>query len=218
MGTVTIAATYGAGGSVVAPAVAQRLGLPMLERAIPASLAAEMVGPLTSAVAEDEGRIAGGGRLSRIFDSAVHFAGLYVGIPPPADAVAADEQVAQTEALIREAADRGGAVVLGRAAVFVLAGRADTLHVRLDGPVERRRAQAARFEGLDADAVAQRQRDADTARDAYVRHFHPGLRWDDPRHYHLVLDSTVISLEACADLVAAAARDLFSRSAPPPSP
>jgi hypothetical protein len=35
MGTVTIAATYGSGGSAIGPAVAERLGLPFVERAIP---------------------------------------------------------------------------------------------------------------------------------------------------------------------------------------
>src|SRR5258705_1386802 len=32
MFTVTVAATYGAGGSVIAPAVAKRLGLPFIDR------------------------------------------------------------------------------------------------------------------------------------------------------------------------------------------
>jgi hypothetical protein len=35
MSTVTIAATHGYGGSVIGPAVAERLGLPFVERAIP---------------------------------------------------------------------------------------------------------------------------------------------------------------------------------------
>lgn len=215
MGTVTIAATYGAGGSVVAPAVAQRLGLPLLERAIPATLAAELVGPLTAAAAQDRpGSAPGGaepgsgGRLGGILD-AFQFAALYVGVPVPPGAVAAEEEVRASEALIRQAADGAGAVVLGRAAVFVLAGRPDTLHVRLDGPVERRRAQAARLQGIDPAVAAERLRDADAARDAYIRHFHPGRRWEDLANYHLVLDSTRLGLEVCTEVITAAARDLF---------
>ena len=53
MGTVTIAATYGAGGSVIAPAVAERLGLPLVERAIPVPVAERIHEPLQAALADD---------------------------------------------------------------------------------------------------------------------------------------------------------------------
>ena len=46
MATVTVAATYGAGGSVIAPAVAKRLGLPFIDRAIPVAVAEEIHEPL----------------------------------------------------------------------------------------------------------------------------------------------------------------------------
>jgi hypothetical protein len=39
---VTISAGYGAGGSVVAPEVAGRLGLPLLDRAISSRIAAQL--------------------------------------------------------------------------------------------------------------------------------------------------------------------------------
>ena len=51
MGTVTIAASFGAGGRVVGPAVAERLGLPFVDRAIPVQLAQEMNQPLLAATA-----------------------------------------------------------------------------------------------------------------------------------------------------------------------
>jgi hypothetical protein len=53
MGTVTIAATYGSGGSVIGPAVAERLGLPFVDRAIPSSLVEKIHEPLAAALADD---------------------------------------------------------------------------------------------------------------------------------------------------------------------
>jgi cytidylate kinase len=83
------------------------------------------------------------------------------------------------------------------------------LHVRLDGPVEARRRQAMTHEGIDYATACARQERTDRARAAYVSHFHPeGGRWEDPRHYHMVLDSTAISLETCVELITLAARDL----------
>ena len=42
MHVVTISATYGAAGSVVGPAVAERLGVPFLDRAIPTAVANDL--------------------------------------------------------------------------------------------------------------------------------------------------------------------------------
>jgi cytidylate kinase len=207
MGSVTIAATYGAGGSVVAPAVAQRLGLHLIERAIPVSLAQKLAQTREVVLAEDERRERP--QATRILARAISTSGLFVGVPLPHTELGLDEQVAATEQALRRVADAEGAVILGRAGVFVLAGRTDTLHVRLDGPPEARLRQAMRHEGIDEATAARQQAETDRARAAYVRHYHPGLRWEDPARYHVWLDSTVVSLDACVDLVVRAARDLF---------
>ncbi len=216
MGSVTIAATYGAGGSVVAPAVAERLGLHLIDRAIPVPLALELAGPLQQALAEDEHRQPG--LVGRALLRAIDLSGLFVGVPVPPHRLGADEQVAATEEALRQAAVRRGAVVLGRAGVFVLRGRADTLHVRLDGPKAARLRQAMLHEGLDEAAAFVQLRETDRARSAYVRHFHPGERWEDPANYHLVVDSTAISLDVCVDVIVAAARDVFARAPSPAAP
>jgi shikimate kinase len=56
MGTVTIAATYGAGGSMIGPAVAKRLKLPFVDRAIPVGLAEKIHEPLVAALTDDTER------------------------------------------------------------------------------------------------------------------------------------------------------------------
>lgn len=210
MGTVTIAATFGAGGSVVAPKVAERLGLPLIDRAIPVAVAHELAGPLQAALAEDEHREPG--PVGRVLQRAIDLSGLFVGFPVPPAELGADERVAITEEALRRACHRRGAVVLGRAGVFVLRARADTLHVRLDGREAARLRQAMRHEGLDEATAAAQLRETDRARAAYVRHFYPGERWEDPANYHLVLDSTAISLDVCVDVIVAAALDLFART------
>lgn len=212
MGTVTIAATFGAGGSVVAPAVAERLGLPLIDRAIPVRLAEKLDHPLMRALANDER--AHGSTVRRLLDRAVAHSGLFVGVPTPLDHLGADRDVAATEEALRRVASSEGAVILGRAAVFVLKGRPDTLHVRLDGPIEARRRQAMVHDGLDYETACRRQEQTDRARAAYVAHFHPDEgAWEDPSHYDLMLDSTRISLDTCSEIIVAAARDLFARAA-----
>lgn len=213
MGTVTIAATYGAAGSVIGPAVAKRLALPFVDRAIPVDLAEKLHGPLVAALADDS---QAGTSVGRLLNSTLGFTGLFAGVPLGDEQLGIVPDVAATEHAIRRLADEGGAVILGRAGVFVLKGHPHVLHVRLDGAVEARRRAAMARDGLDYKGAAKKQEATDHARRSYVSHFYPRAgAWEDPRHYHLVLDSTAISIDTCVEVIAQAAKDVFAHSASP---
>jgi cytidylate kinase len=202
VGVVTISASYGAGGAEIAPAVAHRLGLPFHDRAIPAQVAGRLGVPLEEAQANDETVLRGLWRVVNSLGTIPDPAGGVV----PMDAVP-DERAfrQQTEHVLREIADGDGGVVLGRAGAMVLRDRPDALHVRLDGPVERRLAAAVQRSGQPEEEVRRLLEAADRSRQAYVRHFY---RCDpaEARHYHLVVDTTALPLETVVDLVVTAAR------------
>ena len=208
MGTVTIAATYGAGGSMIGPAVAKRLKLPFVDRAIPVGLAEKIHEPLVAALTDDS---ESGSAVGRLLNSALSFSGLFVGVPVAVEELGVVPDVAHTELAIRRLADGGGAVILGRAGVFVLQGRPHVLHVRLDGDVEARRRAAMAHEGLDYKTAARKQQETDQARRAYIAQFYPRSgAWEDASHYHLVLDSTAISIDVCVEIITRAAQDLLA--------
>lgn len=211
MGTVTIAATYGAGGSVVAPRVAELLGLRMVDRAMGRSQAAAAAQPLEDAERYLESDELHESRLTSILSRAMSVSGLWAGMPLPPEDIGYDQRIMETERALRQTADSTGAVILGRAGVFVLAGRPDTLHVRLDGPQEARCRQAMSITNTDQDQASRELKQGDRARRAYIEHFYPGENWDDPRHYHLVLDSTAIPLDTVVEIVVAAAKARFAR-------
>jgi Cytidylate kinase-like family len=202
---VTISASYGAGGSVIAPAVAAQLNLPLLDRAISSRVAAQ----LHVSVQEAEG---GEMRRSLVDKFLAVLAPLASGalgagtdaapphaIPPPDDA---DFFREQAEAIMTEALT-GGAVILGRGGGAAFCHRPDVLRVRLFGPVEARIAQAARVENVDPSAARQRLPEVDNARAQYVRRLYC-VSIDDPALYNLQIDSTVLPLDACADLITSA--------------
>jgi cytidylate kinase len=208
MRVVTISAAYGAGGSVVGPAVAERLGVPFVDRAIPEAVAAEIGCSLDAALAHD-GRTEPG--IGRLFAATARVPNIALGglesYLPPGEIIAEEEFVRRTEVLIGHVADTTGGVILGRAAAIVLAGRPGVLHVRLTGPEDARVAQAMSLHGRDAESARRRLRENDRARAAYVKHFYradPG----DPKHYHLVIDSTAIPLETVIGMVVSAAESL----------
>ncbi len=201
MGVVTVSASYGAGGSEIGPAVAEALGLPFVDRAIPVGVARKLDVPLDLAEQRDERTDRG---LWRVISSMALVPEMS-GAGLLAYHTFADEHAfrEKTEEVLREIAGTG-AVVLGRAGALVLAGRPDTLHVRLDGPVDARVAGMVRRTGRPETEVRRALRSNDAARAAYVRNFY---RADpaDARHYHLVLDTTAVPWDAAADLVVAAA-------------
>jgi cytidylate kinase len=206
---VTISAGYGAGGSIIAPAVANRLGLPLLDRAISSRVAAQ----LHVSVQEAEGGDFRRSLVERFLTVLTPLAGgaLCAGtdaappdaIPPPDDAVLFREQA---EAIMTDALS-AGAVILGRAGGAAFRDAPDVLRVRLFGSPEARIAQASRIEDVDAPTARQRLPEVDRARAQYVRRLY-GVSIDDPGLYQLQIDSTAVVLDACADLIAAAYRAL----------
>lgn len=220
---VTISATYGAGGSVVGPAIAARFGVDFLDRAVPSTVA-DRIGCSLDEVRERDDRAPTG--LERLLASAARLPTVTLGSLETAFTSTTDgegrllydhEFVERTEQVIQEVGRKGG-VVLGRAGAAVLAGHPEALHVRLDGEPGARldrvhrlweygdREEARAHGWGDEDPTQRLLEDNDRARAAYVRRFY---RVDpaDPGLYHMVLDTTVLSLEACVDLIVRAALD-----------
>jgi Cytidylate kinase-like family len=204
MGVVTVSASYGAGGPDIAPAVAERLGLPFHDRAIPVEVAGRLGVPVAEAQANDETIARGLWRLVTSLGSMPDPVG---GVLPTSSLPDERAYRDQTERVLEEILAGPGGVVLGRAAAMVLRKRADVLHVRLDGPAERRLAAAVAQLGRPEHEVRRELDAADAARMAYVRHFY---RCDptDARHYHLVVDSTALPRQTVVDLVVTAAQAL----------
>ena len=206
---VTISAGYGAGGSVVAPHVARLLELPLLDRAISVRVAAQ----LHVSVQEAEGGAVRRSLTERFFSALAPLAAdvLAVGtdaaprdLPEPFDEAA--QFRAQAEAIMR-AAVSSGAVILGRAGAAAFRDEPGVLRVRLFGPAAARIAQAVRFGDVGAATARQRLAEVDRARAQYVRRLYRA-DINDPELFHLHIDSTVLPLKACAQLIASAYRSL----------
>ena len=210
---VTLSASFGAGGSVVGPQVAEQLGLPFLDRAIPVAVAEALAVPMADVIAHDERRTSGFGRLFANLARAAALPDTEFGTVPSAARVSLGDQPEQafrdqTERVLHQVAATEGGVVLGRAAAIVLRDHGQALHVRLDGPLEARVQRAVGLESIDEEQARKLATETDRAREAYVKHFYK-CDARDASHYHLVLDSTTLELDTCVELVVAAARSRF---------
>jgi hypothetical protein len=196
-----VSASYGAGGSVVAPALAGRLGLPFLQRVTTSEGHLAEPGPCDEQLSAEEVKATPVHRLLAHFTQAMPAGPTQ---SPPSTHHQDEHLRGSGEAGIGRLIADGGGVILGRAAAVVL-GKDHGFHVRLDGPAVRRIAQGAAIEGISEDQARERLRAADKARTAYVRRLY---RCDpaDASLYHLVIDSTAVPLDTVIELILVAAR------------
>jgi cytidylate kinase len=204
MTLVALSASYGAAGSLIGPALAERLSVPFLDRAIPMAVAAELELPNQDALAYDEHLRAGW--LERLLRS---FVAADTGAPAPVapETFSIDEFRRATDEVILNQATAGAGVILGRAAAALLIDDPRVLRVRLDGPSERRVHQAMQLGGVDEGAARHALRKLDRTHAAYLKHFY-NVELDDPGLFHLRVDSTAIPIDGCVELIATAAKSL----------
>jgi cytidylate kinase len=198
---ITVSAAYGAGGSVVAPALAGRLGLPFLQRVTTSEGHPAEPGPCDEQLTEEEVKATPVHRLLASFTEAMPAGPTQ---SPPSTHHQDRHLRGHGEAGIQRLLATGGGVILGRAAAVVL-GKDLGFHVRLDGPPDRRVTQGAVVEGISEEQARARLRAADKARTAYVRRLY---RCDpaDPSLYHLMIDSTAMPLDTVVELILVAAQ------------
>lgn len=190
------------------PALAEELGVPFLDRAIPFAVSARLDVDLEAAERHD--MQVPGSRLERVLRG---FIGQDVGAPVPITpelTVDDDFRQATEEVLLAQAAT-GEGVILGRAAAIVLRDRPQVLRARLHGPPAQRAAQAARLECIELSEAERQVGQLDRAHAEYVKRFY-GADVEDPALYDLVLDSTAIALDTCVELLVIAVRNLRSAS------
>ena len=137
--------------------MAQRLGVEFLDRAIPTRVADRLSVPLDDALAHDESLGDAIGRFVSSFALLPELAGAMV----QAGYHAGEDYRRETEKLIKEHAARRRRDPRARRRGHPQ-GRPDALHVRLDGPPERRVEQAMELEELSRED-AERLRKTATA-------------------------------------------------------
>ncbi len=200
---ITISRQYGAGGSEVARLVATRLGWSVVDNDI-VDRVAERAGLAADVVARQDERVPGFvERLARALTASSQ----EYALPQLGVAVRAEEPslVRITEMVVQEVAAEGRVVLVGRAAPAVLGTGHDALHIKLAAPREFRIKLAQDVERLDAAAAEKLMDETDANRARYHRE-HYGRDWDDPTHFHMVLNTGLLGLEGAAELILAEAR------------
>ena len=190
---ITISRAFGSGGRTIGRAVADRLGIPFYDKELVAKVAEES--GFHADFIEEAGEYAPV-TSSFLFNIAVSPNPMaMMGTMSMADQLF----VCQTN-VIRRLADEGPCVIVGRCADYILREREDCLHVFIHADMEHRAERIVRLYGETKQSPEKRLTDKDNKRNVYYRHY-TNRNWGEAQNYHLALNSGLIGVENCTDII-----------------
>lgn len=206
---VTIASKYGAGGHIIGPRVAERLGVQYLDRAIPAAIARQMGVPESAVESADEHPQS---MVSQLLGALAQAPLPTTGEPAGQQQIDDRAMQAQIEDFLAKASASGG-VALGRGGAVVLASVPGSLHVFLQGSHDARVKRVIDREHVDRKTAEHRVDANDRARKEYVRQRY-GVEGDDPKLYHLVIDGCAFDIDSIVDFIVKASQLRLQQAEP----
>ena len=183
---VTISREFGSGGRTIGRKLAEELGIPCYDAELIQQLARES--GFSESYIRDAGEYAPGGYLSLLSNRA---------FAPTNEDVLWELQYQ----VITELAEKGPCVIVGRCADYILRDTADCLKVFVHADMTFRAKRIVEVYGEREQTPEQRLKDKDKRRAAYHR-FYTNMKWGHAQNYHLCLDSGVLGIDKCADLIA----------------
>lgn len=188
---ITIGRQYGSGGKEIAEKIAKRLGYQLYDEEILA-MAAEESGFSASAVQQYDER-----------PSSSLIYGLYMTSTVTSDSLPLNQQLAFAQFnVIRKLAQADNCVIVGRCADYVLRERKNLLSVFFCAPMQYRVKRIMASEGITSAVLAEKTiKKRDKARADYYSFF-THKRWDEAGSSMLTIDTSILSQEEIAALVA----------------
>ncbi len=201
MPVVTISRQFGAGGSSVAGIVAAELHAEVVDKKLIEEVARRLQMSPSEVAAEDERPRPLLERLVRSFSTLEPTMG--AGWSPPYPDPLFDPRnaiIELTEEVIKEVADGGNVVIVGRGAGFCLRDRPNVFRVFLRAPeAVRVKTLMERFGLTEADA-RRKMHETDANRAAYTHQLYK-QDWCDPDEYDLIVNTGRLGYQATAEVI-----------------
>lgn len=91
-------------------------------------------------------------------------------------------------------------VIVGRCGDYVLRDREDVLHVFIYADMDKRAERIVRLYGESEKSPQKRLEEKDKKRKMYHKRF-TDIEWGDYHNYHLMLDSGLVGIDECANII-----------------
>lgn len=189
---ITISRQYGSGGRDIGALVAKQLDIPFYDNAL-IQLASEESG-LSTEHFRDYDKYANNSflySLVRGFQYHQHTTGVW----------SLEDSIYMTQAkVIRDIAEKGPCVIIGRCADYILADNPDLVKVFIYGSFDFRKKRAIDVYGIAPEKADEKVRSSDKRRQNYYN-YHADSKWGDAQNYNLCIDSSFCGIEKTADLI-----------------
>ena len=185
---ITISREFGSGGKYIGILVAKKLGIPCYDRDIIEKIAEE------SGFVDDFIK-----RVTEYAPSKSIFAYSFVGRSISGESIE-DKIFAIQEKVIKELADKGPCVIVGRSADYILRNY-DTLDVFIYASNAEKVKRTMRFKGVSEREARKLVKDTDKKRSINYKYY-TGKTWGERENYTVMLNSTDLGIEKTADFIA----------------
>ena len=111
-----------------------------------------------------------------------------------------DKIYATQSKVIRELADKGPCIIIGRCADYILADRPELVKLFIYGSLDSRAERVAAREGITKEKAIDKIKSADKRRQNYYN-YHADTKWGDAQNYNLCIDSSFCGVEKAASII-----------------
>lgn len=196
---ITIGREYGSGGHQIGEALAEKLGIAFYDKRI-ISLAAEKSGLSAEFITRNEQRAKSG--LAHSFAASAGYSHGFFStqyLPLPETIFVAQAQV------IRDIAEKESAVIVGRCADYILAGRENTINIFIHAPME---ARVKRIMSLHHNSEAEAMKEIATSDKERGNHYfrYTDLKWGKAQNYDLCLNSALLGIDRTVEMLVSLAK------------
>ena len=194
---ITISREYGAGGQPVGHLIAEKLGIPFYDKKLVEHVAQES--GFAPKFIEEHGEHSPSG-------SVFSYAFAPQGVPGVMNGLSTSDYLWNVQCnVILQLAEKGPCVIVGRNADYILKDRKDVLNVYLHADIPSRVARV-----LEANPDEKNPEGRIAARDKRRRlnyQHYTGRTWGMSQNYHICLDTSVLGIEQCAEIILNAVRN-----------
>jgi cytidylate kinase len=188
---ITIGREFGSGGHEIGARLAARLGMKFYDKEL-VKAAAEKMGCCENFVENNNEKTPG------VFARGVSFSrGATYAQLSPEDNIYVCQSLA-----IKEFAEEGNCIIVGRCADYILRERDDVVNIFVYASLEDRIERKMLLAGNDKSAAAVKKEiiATDKRREKYYN-FYTGNRWGDSRNYHICIDTSKIGVDGAVDII-----------------
>ena len=187
---ITIGREFGSGGRTIGQEVAKKLGIPCYDHDLIDKLAEES--GLSKEYIQNESEYASHSSWTAVAFSSVRT----LGVPSNQDYLWAIQRK-----IILDLAEKESCVIVGRCADAILEDTdVDLLKVFIHADFEHRARRIVEKYGETEIPTEKRLRDEDKRRALYYQ-FYTDREWGSVDHYHVILDSGVLGIDKCVDII-----------------